>query len=208
MTLPVTCSWCVKGHPLLVPYEAPKGRRVNAIGAVFTHGPVAGDFLHQTFVSLPKSQAKTKASREKGRAEIAQSHGLPLDVVGPIDADRFIAFVWEIAGRPEGASVDWKRVRPLMIVLDNYSVHKSQSVQEAQPAWEAADVFLVPLPSYCPEQSRIEPVWNDVKHHHLHTRSCEQVAQQKHNVDLALDHKARQLKQTYRKSADLQQSAT
>lgn len=191
-----------------IAYEAPKGRRVNAIGAVFTHGPEAGGFVHQTFVSLPKSQAKTKAKRLKGEEEIAISHNVPLEVVGPIHADRFVAFVWKVAGRPKDAPAHWKRERPLMIVLDNYSVHKSQTVQDMQPVWEAADVFLVPLPSYCPELSRIEPVWNDIKHHHLPKRSCEHVAEQKQNVDDALDYKAQLLKQAFSKSADLHRPPT
>ena len=169
-----------------IAYEAPQGRRVNAIGAYCTHGPSAGDFVHQTFVSLPKSQSKTKEGRAKGRDVMAANHGLSAEVVGPIDAVRFVAFVWELAGRPKDAPADWRRERPVMIVLDNYSVHKSQTVQAIQPAWEAADIFLVPLPSYCPQLSRIEPVWNDVKHHHLPTRSFQHVADLKHNVDAAL----------------------
>jgi transposase len=119
------------------------------------------------------------------------------DVVGPINAARFVAFIWKVAGRPKDAPADWKRERPVMIVLDNYSVHKSQTVKDSQTAWEAADVFLVPLPSYCPEMSRIEPVWNDVKHHHLPTRSFEHVASLKRSVDNALNQKAILLKQTH-----------
>jgi hypothetical protein len=208
MTLPVTFSWCVKGEPMRVPYEAPQGRRVNAVGAVFTHGPNAGDFVHQTFVSLPKSQSKTREGRKKGIEVMARNHGLSPDVVGPIDANRLATFIWEVAGRPNDACANWRRERPLMIVLDNYSVHKSQTVKETQPLWEAADVFLVPLPSYCPEMSRIETVWNDVKHHHLPTRSCKHVADQKHNVDTALQRKARQLKQAYCQSDRLLRGTT
>src|SRR5512133_1388071 len=31
MTRTVTSSWCVKGEPMRIPYEAPQGRRVNAV---------------------------------------------------------------------------------------------------------------------------------------------------------------------------------
>lgn len=208
MTLPVTSSWCVKGEPLRVPYEAPQGRRVNAVGAVFTHGPNAGNFVHQTFVSLPKSQSKTREGRQRAIEAMAMKHGLSPDIVGPIDAARLADFIWEVAGRPSDAAAGWKRERPLMIVLDNYSVHKSKTVRDIQPAWEEADIFLVPLPSYCPELSRIEPVWNDIKHHHMPIRSCQHVAEQKHNVDIALNNKARQLKQAYSKSDHSLRGAT
>ena len=139
---------------------------------------------------------------------MAANHGLSAEVVGPIDAVRFVAFVWELAGRPKDAPADWRRERPVMIVLDNYSVHKSQTVQAIQPAWEAADIFLVPLPSYCPQLSRIEPVWNDVKHHHLPTRSFQHVADLKHNVDAALARKAQSLQQAHSKPANSLRWAT
>lgn len=61
---------------------------------------------------------------------------------------------------------------------------------------------------YCPELSRIEPVWNDVKHHHMQKRSCDRVAGQRHNVDLTLSQKAQQLKLAYTKSANLLRLAT
>jgi len=94
-----------------------------------------------------------------------------------------------------------------MIVLDNYSVHKSQPVQEAQPALEAADVYLVYLPSYCPELSKIEPVWNDVKHHFMPTRSYEKVVDLKRATDDALERKAAQLWQARTETTNNQRTA-
>ena len=95
----------------------------------------------------------------------AAAHGLTVDEVGPIDAARGLAFLWQVAGRPEDALAAWQRERPLMIALDNYAVHTSQTIQGAQPQLAAADVHLVDLARYCPVQSDIEPVWNDVKQH-------------------------------------------
>lgn len=46
---------------------------------------------------------------------------MPEDV-GKIDSEVFLAFVWQLGGRPTDAPPDWKRERPL--VVDNYSVHK------------------------------------------------------------------------------------
>ena len=60
MTLPPSYSWFPRGARLRVPYEAAQGRRVNAIGAYFTHGPRAGRLEYQTWAALPKSRAKTR----------------------------------------------------------------------------------------------------------------------------------------------------
>jgi len=91
MTLPPSYRWFPRGARLRVPYEAAQGRRVNAIGAYFTHGPQAGRLEVQTWAALPKSRAKT---RRLTRQEQAAAHGLQEDAVGPIDAQRFVDFIW------------------------------------------------------------------------------------------------------------------
>ncbi len=204
MTLPTAGSWFPIGQRFRVAYHAPEGRRVNAIGAYFTHGPDAGRLVSQSWAVLPKSRAKKP---RKSVQEQAAAHDLEADDVGPINAERVLDFIWRVAGRPPGAPADWQRGRPLMIVLDNYSIHKSQTIVLALPALETADVHLVYLPAYCPELSAIEPVWNDVKQHHLPTRSFERVADLKHAVDAALDRKADQLRQADVKSTNLQRAA-
>ena len=72
--------------------------------------------MFETYASLPKSRAK---KQRKSQEEIALAHGLTLPEVGPIDKERFLAFVWRVAGRPSDAPGDWKRERPLWMVLDN-----------------------------------------------------------------------------------------
>jgi putative transposase len=187
MTLPTSYSWFMQGQRLHVPYQAPQGRRVNAIGAYFTHGPAAGRLVHQSWAVLPKSRAKQPRTTLEARA---QAHGLTVDEVGPIDAARLVAFLWQVAGRPAAARADWQRERPLMIALDNYSVHTSQTLQDALPHLAAADIHLIYLARYCPEQSGIEPIWNDVKQHHLPVRSFARVDELKTAVDGALARKA------------------
>src|SRR3712207_7020209 len=91
MTLPTTYSWVPQGTRLHVPYEAPQGRRVNAIGAHFTHGPDAGRLEYQTFATLPKSRAKRPRLTAEARAA---AHGLTVDEIGSIDAERVVAFLW------------------------------------------------------------------------------------------------------------------
>ena len=205
MTLPPCCSWFLEGARLRVPYEAPQGRRVNVIGAHCTHGPEAGRFEFQSWACLPKSRAK---QQRKTPEQLAAAHGLRVEEVGPIDSTRLVAFVWRVAGRPPEAQEGWQRERPLMVVLDNYSVHKSQLVRDVEQQLASAGVHLVYLPSYSPELSRIEPDWNDVKQHQLPVRSFEQVVELKRAVDAALARKAHQLRQASAKTTDLRQSDT
>lgn len=204
LTLPTTYSWSIEGARLRVPYQAPQGRRVNVIGAYCTHGPDAGRLVSRSWAVLPKSRAKTPRTTPEERAA---AHGLTLEEVGPIDAERLIAFLWHVAGRPPEAAPDWRRPRPIVIALDNYSVHTSQAVHAAQPALAAANVELVYLARYCPEQSGIEPIWNDVKAHHIPQRSFEQVAPLKHAVDDALAHKAQLLQHAHAKPTNLHRLA-
>jgi putative transposase len=204
LTLPTTYSWCPQGQRVRVPYQAPQGRRVNVIGAYFTHGPDAGRFDYRSWAVLPKSRARKPRTTPEERAA---AQGLTVDEIGPIDAERLVAFLWQVAGRPADAAADWRRARPLVIALDNYSVHTSQTVVAAQPHLAAANVALVYLARYCPEQSDIEPVWNDVKQHQLPIRSFAQVADLKHAVDDALARKARHLQHAHGKTTNLQRLA-
>src|SRR5437763_1095153 len=92
---------------------------LEALRTEIAHGPRAGHLETTTWAALPKSRAKRRCPTLD---EQAAAHGLRAEEVGPIDAQRFIAFVWHIAGRPPTARADWRRERPLWIVLDNYSV--------------------------------------------------------------------------------------
>jgi hypothetical protein len=204
LTLPTTYSWAVEGQRLRVPYHAPQGRRVNVIGAYCTHGPAAGHLAYRSWAVLPKSRAKKPRATPQERAAAQR---LTVEEVGPIDAERLVAFLWQVAGRPVEAASDWRRARPVVIALDNYSVHTSQAVVAAQPQLAAANVRLVYLARYCPEQSGIEPIWNDVKQHQIPQRSFEQVADLKHAVDDALAHKAHLLQHAHAKPTNLHRRA-
>jgi hypothetical protein len=204
LRLPTTYRWFLQGARLRVPCHAPQGRRVNVLGAHCTHGPEAGRLDFQSWAVLPKSRAQKPWTTPEERAA---AQGLTVDDVGPIDAPRLVAFLGQIAGRPAAAAPDWKRGRPLMIALDNYSVHTSRTVAEARPQVAAANVHLLYLARYCPAQSGIEPIWNDLKQHQLPLRRFEQVADLKHAVDDALARKAQQLQQAHAKTTNIQHPA-
>ena len=205
MTLPPCGSWFMDGERLRVPYAAPHGRRVNVLGAHFTHGPAAGRFEAQSWARLPKRRAQ---QQRKTPAQLAAAHGLRVEEVGPIDSERLVAFVWAIAGRPQAADAPWQRERALTVVLDNYAVHTSQRVADAERALQAAGVQLLYLPSYRPELSRIAPDWHDIKPHGMPVRSFERVAELKRAVDEALARKAHQLRQASAITTSLRQADT
>jgi hypothetical protein len=199
MTLPINYSWYPKGERLLIPYEAPQGRRVNAIGAYISHGMQAGQFHFATSVALPTRRAK----QPRPLAAQAAAHGLREEDVGPIDSERFLQFVWSFAGRPVVYPWDWRRERPLAIWVDNYAVHKSERVRAELPVLERAGITLHYLPSYSPELSKIEPIWRDVKHHDMRQRSQTEVRALKDATEAALAKKAADLLATHAKTTDL-----
>ncbi len=163
---------------------------MNAIGAYFSHGPLAGRFKFETYARLPESRAKkARVSLE----ERAAAHGLRVEDVGPIDSDRYLRFVWKIAGRPEVYPAHWRRERELVIWVDNYSVHKSERVREELPALERAGIRICYLPSYTPEMSKMEPIWHAVKYHEMTERSHPELQGLKRATDEALTKKAADL---------------
>jgi hypothetical protein len=194
-----------RGTRVEVAYAAPAGRRVNAIGVYFTDGRAAGHFMYDTWASLPKSRAKKP---RKTVAEMAAQHGLTEADLGVLDSERFIGFIWTRAGRPVEAGSDWVRERPLWVVLDNYSVHKSGVVEQERGRWQEAGIELIYLPAYSPKLSKIEPVWNDIKHHQIPVRSYAQAGQLKQAVEEALARKAELLQAKAIKTTNVSQSPT
>jgi hypothetical protein len=200
LTLPTSRSWGLVGVPLLVPYEAPQGRRLNVIGGYFSHGPLAGTFEFASFASLPRSRSK---HGEKTLARRAAEQDLVVDDVGVIDSEVFLGFVWQLAGRPVAAPAGWRRARPLVVVVDNYQAHRSDRVKAELPELQAADVYLFYLPAYSPELSAIEPIWHDVKYHQLPERSHATLGSLKQATELALLQKRLELRQPAAETAPL-----
>ena len=81
----------------------------------------------------------------------------------------------------------------MVLVVDNYSVHTGERVQAERAAFAAAGITLFYLPSYSPELSGIEPIWQDVKHRDMTKRSYEILGALFRAVDAALARKARDL---------------
>jgi transposase len=67
---------------------------------------------------------------------------------------------------------DWPRADvPRVVVLDNAGIHTSKVVRAARPGLVKLGIDLYYLPPYSPELNRIEPVFKQVKHHEMPTRS-------------------------------------
>lgn len=164
-TLPVSYTWARRGVRPLVPHEASRRRRLNVLGALAPLGP-APCLVHHSWTTS-------------------------------IDSAAFLTFVaHEVAGLPaplEALPSDYQRARPCVVVLDNYSVHRSKVVQAAIPALEAAGVLFFYLPPYSPELNAIEPLWGDIKYHDLQNRSHTELPSLQHAVDEALATHAAQL---------------
>ena len=60
---------------------------------------------------------------------------------------------------------------PRVVVLDNAGIHTSKVVKAARPGLAKLGIYLYYLPPYSPELNRIEPVFKQVKHHDMPTRS-------------------------------------
>jgi hypothetical protein len=162
-TLPPTYTWArVKARPI-VPYEAPQGRRVTVLGALAPFGP------------RPRLAYTSRGGTGGGK----------------IDSGVFPAFVWQAVGgmtTPLGeVPAGFRRGRRCVVVLDDYSVHRSQAVKDALPGLAAAGIELVYLPPYSPELNPIEGLWRHVKHEDLPVRSYTSAAAVQAAVEHALD---------------------
>lgn len=184
MTLSNAYSWSPVGQRVRVPYEAPQGRRVNAVGALFRRPDGSRRFAFATLARAPRSKRK---------AASPLAAGLRTEELGVLNAAFLIDFIWRIAGRPQEAPAGWRRDKPLVIVLDNYSVHKSARFAEERVEWRAADIELFFLPSYSPELSGIEPLWHDVKQHRMRRLSRDSLLDLKRAVDAVLTEQADRL---------------
>lgn len=167
-TLPTTYTWARIGTRVLVPYGAPQGRRVNVIGALAPYGP------------QPRLTSHSRS--------------------GTIESEAVLAFLWrEVAPLPTAPSElppTYQRVRPCVIVLDNYSVHRSAVVTDVLPALQAAGVTIFYLPPYSPELNAIEHLWRHIKHEEMPVRSFTEADALKAAVDGVLDDHVPQIAQS------------
>ena len=163
--MPTGYTWARIGERKIVPYEAPEGRRVNVVGAFSPFDPAGPSLLFES----------------RGNGE------------GKYDAEAHLRFVHRVASLPAVLPEGWRRERPCVIVLDNYSVHHSGLVKDRMPVLEAAGVRFFFLPPYSPEMNAIEPIWRQTKYQDLPERSHKTARALKAAVDEALTKRAERL---------------
>lgn len=83
---------------------------------------------------------------------------------------------------------------PRVVVLDNAGIHTSKVVKAARPELAKLGVYLYYLPAYSPELNRIEPVFKQVKHHDMPTRSFTSKADLRVAVDAGFEAFRRRLR--------------
>ena len=74
---------------------------------------------------------------------------------------------------------------PLVLVLDNASLHRNATVRQALSDLRTHNVYLYYLPPYAPELNAIEPVFRAVKHLDLPERRYATAAALEAAVDAA-----------------------
>jgi hypothetical protein len=170
-TMPTSYTWAREGTRPLLRYEAPQGRRVNALGALAPFGP-RPRFVYET--------------RLAGTGKL--DGAALLDFLG-----REIVGVAGGRAALEALPADYRRERPCTIALDNYGVHHSKPVKAALPKLEAIGVAFYYMPPYSPKLNRIEPEWHAIKYDRLAARSFTTGPALKAAVDAALEERTGEL---------------
>jgi len=118
---------------------------------------------------LPKQRKRVKYEYPQGRRVNALATYEPsarcLDAVPferTLTSDDLLAYLRD---RLPAADV------PRVVVLDNAGIHRSNVVNAARAGLAKLGIYLYYLPAYSPELNRIEPVFKQVKHHDMPTRS-------------------------------------
>ena len=86
----------------------------------------------------------------------------------------------------------YSEARCLHLILDNYRIHSSDIAHAALAGYLAGKVQLHFLPPYCPDQNKIERVWQDLHAHVTRNHRCETMAELMKEVRYYLHKRNRQ----------------
>lgn len=107
------------------------------------------------------------------------------------DSELFIRLVFQL-GRV------YPKARRIHLILDNYSIHKSQFTKLVIASCEGR-VRLHFLPPYCPDDNKIERVWEDLHANVTRNHTCRNMNALMIEVRAWLNHKTRKLQRKYAK---------
>jgi transposase len=91
---------------------------------------------------------------------------------------------------------DYPGARRIHLILDNYGIHKSQLVKSILARCDGK-VRLHFLPPYCPDDNRIERVWEDLHADVTRNHQCRTITELMNEVRYALRRKSRRLQEQY-----------
>jgi len=80
-----------------------------------------------------------------------------------------------------------------IIVLENYSIHKSHQVRAKEREWHSIGLYLFFLPTYSPELNLIEGEWHQIKTHEISGRMFEDEYDLVQAVKESLTHRSAQV---------------
>jgi len=75
---------------------------------------------------------------------------------------------------------------PLLVIWDGAPIHRAQVVQDFLAAGAAARLHLEQLPGYAPELNPDEGIWHYLKHVELRNVCCDDLAELRHELRLAV----------------------
>ncbi len=106
----------------------------------------------------------------------------------PFRSEEFVKFLTRTFSEVNGLKV---------VVVDNYSIHRSKVVKEACGSLRRAGIVLYCLPPYSPELNDIEGVFGAIKHHDMPERAYKSLDELGEAIDSAFGRADRRLKSRY-----------
>lgn len=138
-------------------------------------------YLDEAGFSLWASASYSYSKKgEQKSIKQTKKRGRRLSILGIFEEDESFEYGLKIGGfrsknyiemmnwQAEKAEEIWQKTGKItVIVLDNYTVHKSQEVQKHLERWRSQGLEFFFISAYSPELNLIEPEWHQLKTHEL-----------------------------------------
>ena len=133
----------------------------------------------------PVSYSYIKVGEQK-KIEQSKKRGKRLNILGIYEPKKSLSYALKLGSfktdsfikilDKEAIEAENNRIKTgvdTVIILDNYSIHKSQQVRAKEKEWEKMGLYLFFLPTYSPELNLIEGEWHQIKAHEICGRMFE-----------------------------------
>lgn len=91
----------------------------------------------------------------------------------------------------------YSQARRIHVILDNYSIHHTQQVQESLQTPAGKRIELHFLPPYCPDHNKIERLWQDLHACVTRNHRCESIAEVLKQTHAYLTKRSEELQSQY-----------